>query len=186
MSRVASTVLVSLVLVAVLAPQGAPRSVAAQEPEALLAVHSADPLELARVVDRIGDDAVLQRLGAETPLPVRLAAVRASAWLHAPELALPALAELASGRDPDLAPAAARAVLRIAEALDRAALDAREHDGDEIERALPILSALAADGTARADLRRAAAVAVGYLDALVHASAPAEAEPSTSPPETGE
>lgn len=160
----------ALVLVAALEAHSGEADAHAQAPDPLLAVHSADPLELARVVDRIGDDAVLDRLPSETPLAVRLLAVRASPWLHAPELALAPLTALAAGRDPDLAPAAALAILRIAERLDRAELDAREAGGDEIEAALAPLGALAADVTARADLRRGAAVAGSYLEPLVRPS----------------
>lgn len=149
----------------------------AQAPDPLLAVGSADPLELARVVDALGDDAIVGRLSDASTTPVRLAAVRACAWLHAPELALSGLVLLAGGRDPDLAPAAALALLRIAESLDRAALDAREDDGEAIRAALEPLATLAADETARLDVRRAASVARSYLEPLVSApsgEAPAE------------
>lgn len=139
----------------------------------LAQVVSSDPLELARVVDRLGDEAVLARLGAmgldtATLDPaVVIAALRASPWLHAPEDALPRLAEIAAGHDPDLAPAAALAIVRIAERLTRADLDAREGSDDPIRAVLPALAALGEDTTARPDLRRALLRARELLRVLV-------------------
>lgn len=143
-----------------------PASALAQAIDPLLAVHDADPLRLAQVVDRLGDDGVLERLGGAHPLAVRRLAVSGCRFLHAPERALPALAELAAGRDPDLAPAAMRAILAIVLELDRADLDAREHDGDELPRTRETLTALAEDDTARPDLRRAAETALAQLAPL--------------------
>ena len=139
----------------------------------LAQVVSSDPLELARVVDRLGDEAVLARLGAmgldtATLDPaVVIAALRASPWLHAPEDALPRLAEIAAGHDPDLAPAAALAIVRIAERLTRADLDAREGSDDPIRAVLPALAAIGEDTTARPDLRRALLRARELLRVLV-------------------
>lgn len=139
---------------------------AAAQVDPLLAVHDADPLALAQAVDRLGDDAVMARLGPEHPMALRRVAVSGCRFLHAPERALPTLAELAVGRDPELAPAAMRTVLAIARALTRADLDAREHDGDELVRARATLTSLAADATARPDLRRAAETALAQLAPL--------------------
>ncbi len=139
----------------------------------LALVQSSDPLELARVVDRLGDPAVLARLGtAESPIDVAvtLAAVRACPWLHAPELALPRLVELAAGRDPDLAPAATLAVVRIAERLSRPELESREASDEPLRAAMTGLTALAEDTTARADLRRGASRARELLRAIVEGS----------------
>jgi hypothetical protein len=139
--------------------------------DALARVQSVDPLELARVVEQLGDDAVLAGLGAigggATELPVLLATVRAAPWLRAPEAALPRLAELAGGRDPDLAPAAMLAIVRIAERLSREELDRREASDEPVRAALPALAALADDDAARADLRRAAGRARELLRAIV-------------------
>lgn len=154
-----------------LGPGGAHAQPRATDPLAL--VVSGDPLELARMVDRLGDDAVRARLGeagadtAGLDPAIVLAAVRASPWLHAPEEALPRLVEIAAGRDPDLAPAAMLAIVRIAEALDRPTLDAREASDEAITASLAPLAALADDATARADLRRAASRAAALLGALV-------------------
>ncbi|MFN9810186.1 MAG: hypothetical protein ACK6CU_11200 [Deltaproteobacteria bacterium] len=139
----------------------------------LAQVVSSDPLELARVVDRLGDGAVQARLGAMGTDTATLdpaivgAAVRASPWLHAPEEALPRLAEIAACRDPHLAPAAALAIVRISERLTRAELDAREGDDAPIRAVLPALAALGEEAAARADLRRAILRAREHLRALV-------------------
>ena len=136
------------------------RSQSSDASEALLAVHNSDPLDYALVVDRVGDQAVLALMSTEEVNTVdmagRLAAVRASAWLHAPEAALPLLAQIAEGTDPDLAPTAMHAALRIGERLTRQDLDMREADETPLREALPHLERLAADETARADLRQAA------------------------------
>lgn len=139
---------------------------AAQERDALTAVSDADPVELARLVQRIGDRAVIEGLAAERPVVERLAATRAAPSMRAPERALPNLVEIARGRDSVLAPAAALAVLRIATALDADALAAREVLPGDLEAARAALEALAADDLARPDIRRAAALAA---DALAHA-----------------
>lgn len=145
----------------------------AQHLDPFLEVHDADPLSLAALVERLGDAAVVERFDAPRPLAVRLLAVHASRFLHAPELALPALATLAASRDPDLAPAAMQSLLAIARDLDRAALDAREHDGDELSVARATLATLAADEAARLDLRRAAE-AVSAMLAAIEAQAPTD------------
>ena len=133
----------------------------------LLAAHETDPLELARVVDRIGDAAILSRLTPETPIAVRAIAVVAAPRMHAPEDALAALTTIAAGRDPDLAPRAAQALLTIARSVDAQALDAREHDRGDFAAARTTLSALATDETARADIRLAARWSDSALAELV-------------------
>jgi hypothetical protein len=138
---------------------------AAQDVDPLLETGTSDPLELARAVDRIGDAALLARLGEETPADVRLLAVRGAPQMHAPERALEPLARIAAGRDPDLAPAAALSASRIARALDPQALEARETLPSDLAAARTVLEALAADETARADIRRAAGMAVDAIGA---------------------
>jgi len=137
----------------------------------LALVVSSDPLDLARAVDRLGDGAVLARLGAandeELDPALVLAAIRAAPWLHAPEEALTRLVELAAGHDPDLAPAATLALVRIAERLTPADLDAREASREPVRASLAALSALADDATARTDIRRASARVRELLRALV-------------------
>ncbi len=152
-----SIVIASVLIVAAIA--------SAQSPlvDPLLAAHETDPLDLARVVDRIGDAAVIARLAPETPIAVRAIAVAAAPRMHAPEDALAPLAAIAAGRDPDLAPRAAAALLTIARSLDARSLDARESDRADLGPARISLTALAADETARADLRRAAQLADAAL-----------------------
>ncbi len=123
-------------------------------------------MELARVVQRLGDDAVLERLSVERPRAVRLAAVRAAPFLRSPEIALEPLAELAGTRDPELAPAAAASVLTIARSLSADDLERREVDRASVTPVRRRLRALMADRTARADLRAAAALADDALSAI--------------------
>jgi hypothetical protein len=135
----------------------------AQSSDPLLAAHETDPLELARVVDRSGDEAILSRLTPETPIAVRAIAVVAATRMHAPETALPALVEIATGRDPDLAPRAMQSVLTIARSLDAASLDARESDRSELTVVQATFLALMTDESARPDLRLAARLAHAEL-----------------------
>ncbi|MBO6939564.1 MAG: hypothetical protein JJ863_31625 [Deltaproteobacteria bacterium] len=130
-----------------------------------------DALELDREVEAMGDDAVLAALDAER-LDVRLGALRAARWLEEPERALPTLAGLAAGDDPDLAPAAARAAGQIAELLRHDDLQAREAD-------LAVLDpspwrGLADDESARADLRGIGARVAQVLEGLRGVPAPTE------------
>jgi hypothetical protein len=140
--------------------------VSAQNVDVFLANPTSDPLELARLVFRIGDDAVIESLSEGTRADARLLAVRAAPQLEGPERAIEALAAIAGGRDPDLAPAAAQSLLVIAHALDPQALDAREVMREELTPARVALSHVEADETARADIRRAAAIAIAALDAV--------------------
>lgn len=131
----------------------------------IVKIASGDPLELGRFVEKHGDRYVLLRLHADYPADTRLAAVRAAPWLDAPERALVPLAHIAAGRDPELAPAAAWSAYRIATSLTPIALQQREVLWSNIAPARPLLLHLAADRTARADIRRVAAFAA---DALAH------------------
>lgn len=147
-------------------PQGVSAQVRAAAAPALLdATLTADPLDVARLVARVGDDVVLAALAREAPAR-RLAAVRASVFLAAPEAALPALVALAAGRDPDLAPAAAASLLEVSRALTPDGLARGESDAAALAPARDAARRLAADATARPDVRRAAALAAGALAAL--------------------
>lgn len=143
-----------------------PLDARAQPIDPFLEVHDGDPLSLAALVERLGDAAVVARFASDRPLAVRVLALRAARFLHAPELAFPELAALAASRDPDLAPLAMQALLHLTRTLSRADLDAREHDGDELSVARSTLSTLAADEAARADLRRGAEAVIAMLAAL--------------------
>ncbi len=138
-----------------------------QESDRLREAH-ADPMELARAVRALGDDAVLVRV-ADGSVGERVAALRATAYLESPERALSALAELAGSDDADLAPVAALAAWRIARALDPRALDDRESDPSELLPARDSFAALGADGSARLDIAALARMTADALDALVRA-----------------
>jgi len=157
--------LAGLVLVLGARAAGAQSAAAGQPAAALLGVRDADPLELARVVARVGDGAVLALLAGDRPVAVRLAAVRAAPWLREPERALAPLAELIASRDSELAPAAARAALRIAQALTSDALGRRERSPAELGAALKALLRAAELPRVRADLQRMAAATAEQLRA---------------------
>lgn len=137
---------------------------------ALVAVNDADPLELARVVHRYGDSAILALLDTAQPTAARLAAIRATPWLAQPEDALTLLVREVASRDAELAEAAARALLAIAQRLDVATLERREQSPSALGPVVASLDALAGQTWIRADLRALAASAVAQLRA---AGAPA-------------
>ena len=140
-----------------------------QERDALAAVIDADPLELARVVDRIGDAAVIERLDPGQPVEVRLAAIRAAPWMREPELGLDALARELSGRDSELAPSAALSAERVASAIGAAGLVEREVDPAGLAAVRARLAAAGKNGLLRPDIRLYAAQAA---DKLAAASVP--------------
>jgi hypothetical protein len=141
----------------------AQRPPAGQAAAELTAADGVDPLELARVAARLGDDAVLALLAPEQPARVRLAAVRAAPWLHEPERALARIGALVGGRDSELAPVAARAALLIARALDGDALARREVAPAALSDALALLLQAAELAHVRQDLQRMAAAAAAQL-----------------------
>jgi hypothetical protein len=160
MALTASVVLLARAPSAGQAPAaGDPQADAAAK--ALLAVRDADPLELARVVLRVHDAAVLALLDDARPVPVRIAALRASRFLRQPELALAALPRWIESRDGELAEAAARAAFAIASQLDADILARRESD----------LGALASVAVALHAVERHAPWARADLIALAHAAA---------------
>lgn len=132
-----------------------PALAVADDPPPLDAVVDLDPMTLARAVDRGGDDVVLDGLANEPSV----SAIHAAPFMTAPELALPRLVEVASGRDPWLAPEAMRAVVRIAERPLRQEMTRREADPSQLDSVVESLEALEADEAARADLRVGAALA---------------------------
>jgi hypothetical protein len=142
---------------------GAATSPSTQDPWQAWA--DAEPLELAAMVDRTGDDALLAQLTGAASVSARLAAVRASGFLHTPELALVPLAELSSSRDPDLAPLAARRTFEIAQALGREGLSRREILPAALSPAKAALLRAAATRP-RADIRRRLEEAAQLLAAL--------------------
>ncbi len=123
------------------------------------------PFDLARWVDRHGDEAVLGWIAGGDG-GMQLLAVRGAPYLEEPELALEPLAELAAGSDPWLAPAAARACWRIARDLNVDELERRERDASILEGARGFLRELAEDERARGDLRGLARRVQSRLEAL--------------------
>lgn len=163
MSPRARAALVALVLAATVpAAADPPAPTPSREP----AVDDADLLDLARLADRRGDGAVLATIADETAtVRARLRAIRAASFLDAPELALEPLARVAHGRDPQLAPAAAVVVYRIADRLSAPAVEANETVAS-LESAAETLALVRDDESARPDLRRLAAFAVASIEAL--------------------
>lgn len=96
----------------------------------------------------------------------RLRAIRAAPFGHVPESALRDLAQVASGRDPSLAPAASVAAYRIVNDLSRADLEAHEVDAAEIASAKSAFEAISRDATARPDVRRLASYVASVLASL--------------------
>ncbi|MCB9591798.1 MAG: hypothetical protein H6719_03605 [Sandaracinaceae bacterium] len=134
-------------------------STASAQPDGpFAAVPDLDPLALARVIDREGDGVVLEALEGDAP---PLAAIHAAPFLRAPEQALGPLARIAAGRDPWRAPAAMQAISRIASGPVLDGMTSRE--GEPLDDVLASLDQLAADATAREDLRGAAALARSQL-----------------------
>lgn len=147
----------------------------AAEPDAaaaLLAVRDAEPLELARVVQRFGDARLLALL-ADPRVAVRLVALYAAPWLQEPERALPAIAPLIASRDSELAPAAARAALDITAALTAGALAAREVLPGDLTAVRTELQRAAGLAWVRHDLRAMAGAADAQLAGAGVAAPPA-------------
>lgn len=123
------------------------------------------PLDAAQVEARRSATVRLAALD-EGDLGARLQAIRATPFDPVPEAALLPLARIAAGRDAALAPAAAVAAYRIADSLSRASFDAHESDPEELVRAKQAFTAIAQDGSARADLRRLAGYVASALSSL--------------------
>lgn len=125
----------------------------------------ADELTRAAIARQIGDDTLLGALQPAQDSLTRLAAVRCSAQLGDPDRALPDLAAIARGRDPDLAPAAALRSSQIAQALVQRGANL-EIDLDSVRATRVEMIALAADRSAL-DLIRTAAGETSYLLTLL-------------------
>ena len=130
--------------------------------DALRAAADADDLALARIAARVGDDVVLAALSDTSDPVAQLAAVRAASFIVDKDQTLLPLATLAASRDPELAPLAASKLVRVAQELVREGLDAREVTARSLAPARVALIALAADLTARIDIR-VYAVQVAHL-----------------------
>lgn len=138
----------------------------AQMPDPFAEVPDSDPMELARVVDRMGDAAVLERLGPEADSVTRIGAIRAAPFMTGPELALETLAEIAAGRHPHLAPAAAQSATTIVRQLDADSLARREQLPVTLAGAAARFDAIAQDEAVRPDLRTVGSIVAAQLYAL--------------------
>jgi hypothetical protein len=120
-------------------------------------VANADPLELAKVVERLGDQAVSSRLKRDMPIEIRIAAIRATRWMRAPESVLSSLAVILGSRDSELAPVAATAALRIASAITNDTLSVREIMPEELAESRALFVKASANSLLRPDIRLQAA-----------------------------
>jgi hypothetical protein len=132
----------------------------------LRAAVDSNELDLAGLAARLGDDAVLTSLAEGEDSVVRLSALRATTYLASPELALPPLAAIARGRDPELAPAEARRVLAIARALALQDASARELEPDTLRSTETLLNSLANSARAHPEIRLCAGQAAHLLSTL--------------------
>jgi hypothetical protein len=92
-----------------------------------------DELALARAASAAGDAALAAHLQGDRY--EALLAIRAIEHARAPEQLIPALAQLACGRDPTLAPEAAATLQKLAVRLTPSELAAREALNSELDRA---------------------------------------------------
>lgn len=126
---------------------------------------NAEPLELARLVERQGDGAVLAALDPRQPVELRLIAIRAAAWMKSPTSALTALADILASRDSELAPAAARAAARIVRSIDADYLQTMEILPSELTAARGKLMLASRNVLLRNDIQLLAAQAAERLRA---------------------
>lgn len=126
-----------------------------------------DEIGLARVADEAGDAALAAELGDPRRRARALVAARASLYARAPEALVPALAALACGRDPALAPEAGEALARIAGRLHASELSAREVLLDDLRAARRALACADAAPRPRADIVAQLAQLALALDALL-------------------
>lgn len=143
-----------------------------QDASALLAAAlAADELTRATIAHELGDTRVLDALTQREDLASRLAAVRCSPYLNDPDRALLGLAELARGRDPELAPAAAQRLFQIAQLLLQTRAR-RDIAFDSVRAVQREAATLAEDRSAIAMIRMAAGQASYLLGELLASPEP--------------
>jgi hypothetical protein len=160
--------------------QGAPAAEPAQVAEAAEVAEPArdplaaalDPLDRARIVAQLGDARVLALMtvaraehGAVVDVDRVLPAVLSAPWLSEASRALPLLLELMPGRDPDLAPAAAQAVVEIARGLVEGARVPESAGAEQLKAWTTQLAVIEQNARVRADIRLAATEAIALLNA---------------------
>ncbi len=126
-----------------------------------------EEIGLARLAEEAGDAHLAAHLADPNARQAALIATRASPYAHAPEALVPALAELACGRDPVLAPEAAHALHVVAERLAPVELAAREVLKSDLARARSALACAERDPSTRPDVALSLAELAAALDALV-------------------
>jgi hypothetical protein len=126
-----------------------------------------DEISLARLAEERGDAALRARLRDTTQRTATLIAVRASPHARAPEALLVALAQLACGRDPVLAPEAARALFQSTARLSSSALSGREVLRSDLASARDALACSDKKPLPRADIRSLISHVRAALDALL-------------------
>lgn len=126
-----------------------------------------DELDLARHADELGDARLRAALEDPSARPAAAWAARSAALARAPEALIPALARLACGRDPALAPEASHALRRIAERLTVSELAAREVLQTDLRDARHALACVAREPLPRADIVFELAQLGAALDALL-------------------
>lgn len=120
--------------------------------EDVAAVDLVSDIGIARVAEELGDSALLARLGGDQKVHDQLVATRASVHARAPEALIAALAPLACGRHPVLAPEAAFAIFHIAEGMRPSELAARETLKSDLRRARDALECARRAPVPRADI----------------------------------
>jgi hypothetical protein len=124
---------------------------------------------IARVADEVGDQRLIEWLGAAARRDLTAVAVRATPFAHAPEQLVPELARLLCGRDPVLAPESAYALIAIAEQITPAQVELREGAIADFAAARKALECVREqEAPVRADLVKAAQL----LDAALAQLAP--------------
>lgn len=107
---------------------------------------------LSRLAQEAGDAALLGALSGEGTRERRLLAIRAAPFAAAPERLVPGLIPLALGRDPNLAPEAAAALVALAEGLRPSVLAAREVLLSDLKEATDAIGQLKEGRAVRADV----------------------------------
>jgi hypothetical protein len=126
-----------------------------------------DELDLARTASASGDAQLGAALRAPAGRRAAALAARAAPHARAPEALIPALASLACGRDPALAPEASAALLRLTDRLTASELATREVLQSDLRTARQALSCVEVEPAPRADIAVALAQLSAALDALL-------------------
>ncbi len=138
---------------------------AARAPQALIRASDEGDLALMDLIARRGDDLALEALASDSPIELRLAALRACPALEAPEACLDALTHDLRSRDPDLAPTAALSLLAIRRELTADRLARREASTAALRRAAAALDEMLEQDELRPDLARVAGLTAASLRA---------------------